>query len=90
MESSAAAVVAARHDIAWTAIRGISDLVAEGIVDEDTLAMTRPDGTTNVMAALRYMVRRPGRVAGLMRVANDTRRATAIAASAVAAAVQAP
>lgn len=90
MESSAVAAVATRHGLPWTAVRAISDLLREGIVDESTLALTRPDGTSDVGAALRYVARGPWRVPGLVRVATDMRRATRVATAAVVTALGAP
>ncbi|UDY35026.1 5'-methylthioadenosine/S-adenosylhomocysteine nucleosidase family protein [Dermatobacter hominis] len=87
METSAVAAVAGRHGLAWTAFRGISDLVGAGTVDEATLALTRPDGTADVRAALRHAAGAPSRVPGLVKVAVDTRRATRVATAAVVAAV---
>lgn len=83
METSAAVAAAERCGVPWSAVRGISDLVREGLVDESTLALTRPDGTTDVVAALRLLGRRPGRMRPLMQMANGTRRATDVAADAV-------
>lgn len=88
METAAVAAVAFRHGLRWTAVRGISDLVAEGVVDEATLALTRPDGTADVRAALRHAAGSPGRVPGLLKVAVDTRRATKVATAAVVAGLE--
>lgn len=74
MEASAVAAVAVRHGLRWTAVRGISDLVREGEVDESTLTLTRRDGTTDVGAALRRIARAPWRAPEMARMAAGTRR----------------
>ena len=90
METSAVAAVAERSSLPWTAFRGISDLVREGVVDESTLDLTRPDGTADVGAALRFMALAPWRVPRLFKVALDMRRATHVATAAVLAALDEP
>lgn len=90
METSAVAAVAERSSLPWTAFRGISDLVNEGLVDESTLGLTRPDGTSDVGAALRFVARAPWRVPRLVKVAMDMRRATHVATAAVVAALAEP
>ncbi len=83
METSAVAAVAVRHGLRWTAVRGISDLVREGEVDESTLTLTRRDGTTDVGAALRRIARAPWRAPELARMAAGTRRAMAAVTTAL-------
>lgn len=87
METAAVAEVATRFGLAWTAVRAISDHIDEGIVDSSTLALTRPDGSTDVGAALRHVASAPWRARRLVRIAGDARRATHLAARTVATAL---
>jgi hypothetical protein len=91
VDMETAAVGAACEDVgvAWTAYRGISDLVSDGLVDDRSLSMVKPDGTTNVAEVVRVIVTRPWTMARMARLGRDTQRATTAAARATEAAVTA-
>ncbi len=78
METAAVGAAAQRAGCEWTALRALSDVVRDGLVTTDTLAMTRPDGTTDPVAAARALVAHPGRIPGLLRLGRDTGRAVAV------------
>ena len=81
METAAVAAVCEARERPWTAFRAISDLVG-GPVDDAILAMANPDGSGNLAAAARYLLPRPWKIPGLVRLARDTRAATKAAAAA--------
>jgi len=81
METAAVAAVCASRGVPWTAFRAISDLVG-GPVDDAVLALANPDGTGNLRAAARYLLPRPWKIPGLVRLARDTNTATQTAARA--------
>jgi adenosylhomocysteine nucleosidase len=81
METAAVAAVCEDKGVPWTAVRAISDLVG-GPVDESLLGLANPDGTGNMRAAAKYLLPRPWKIPGLMKLARDTSAATKAAASA--------
>ncbi len=81
METAAVAAVCEEADVPWTAFRGISDLVG-GPVNDDLLKLANPDGTGNLAAAARYLLPRPWKIPGLVKLARDTDAATKTAAAA--------
>jgi len=81
METAAVAAVCEERGTPWTAFRAISDLVG-GPVDEALLALANPDGTGNMRAAAKYLLPRPWKIPGLVRLARDSNVATKAAATA--------
>jgi adenosylhomocysteine nucleosidase len=81
METAAVAAVCEDKGVPWTAFRAISDLVG-GPVDESLLALANPDGTGNMWAAAKYLVPRPWKIPGLVKLARDSNTATRAAATA--------
>jgi adenosylhomocysteine nucleosidase len=88
METAAVGEVCEDAGVAWTAYRGISDLVSEGLVDDRSLSMVKPDGTTNVAEVVKLMVTKPWVMARMARLGRDTQRATTAAAQATATAIR--
>jgi adenosylhomocysteine nucleosidase len=86
MEGSGVGEVCTRLGIPWTVFRSISDRADEGVVDDSVLSLLNEDGSTNVGAALRLMLTRPGRLPGLMGLARDSAKAAGAAATAAVAA----
>lgn len=82
METAAVAAVCEEWGVPWSVVRAISDRATDGSVDAEVLALTRPDGTTNLGAVARCVVRHPGRVPGMLRLARGVRRAAEAAADA--------
>jgi hypothetical protein len=84
METAAVAAVCDRRGCPCTVFRAISDDAAAGTIDAAVAAMARPDGSPDVGAAVRYLLRRPWRVPRLASLGRDAQRAAkAAAASAV-------
>jgi adenosylhomocysteine nucleosidase len=81
METAAVAAVCEDQGCPWTAFRAISDLVG-GPVDDALLGLANPDGTGNMWAAAKYLLPRPWKIPGLVRLARDTNVATSAAATA--------
>ncbi len=86
METVAVAAVCEERGVRWSVVRAVSDRADDDTVDRGTLSMVDADGNPKVGAALRYVLRRPGRIPGLARLARD---ATAAATTAARAAAQA-
>lgn len=81
METGSIAAVCDRHGVPWTAFRAISDTV-DRPVDKDVMSLLSRDGTPNVGAALRFIVRRPHKIPHLVSLARDSSRACDAAAAA--------
>lgn len=82
METAALAAEAHRRDLPWTAFRAISDSVNAEPVDEAILGLTRPDGSADPAAALRFVLRRPGQIPRLARLGADAQAASRAASDA--------
>lgn len=82
METSAIATVCAQRGLPWSAVRSISDRVGIDPVDPDVLALARSDGSPDLAAVARFVVTRPWRLPGLIRLGVYSGRAAAAAAEA--------
>jgi hopanoid-associated phosphorylase len=76
MESHIVAAVAAVHGLPVAAIRVITDPAVRALPEAAVAAM-RPNGTTDIAAMIRSVVRRPQELPALMRTALDARAARA-------------
>ncbi len=83
METATVAAVCVRAGVTWTVFRGISDHIAEELVDQSTISLVGADGRPDLRAVARYMARRPGNALRLARLARGTRAATSAVAAAV-------
>jgi hopanoid-associated phosphorylase len=84
MESHVVARAAEEHGVPLAAIRVVVDPV-ERTIPRSALAGTRADGTINPLGVVRSLVRHPGDLVGLVRMALDARaaRATLVRGSAL-------
>ena len=80
MESSGVAAACQDAGVPWTTFRVISDRPDDGLTDDAIMSLLRPDGSSDVGAALRLMVRHPGRVPGMVRLGRDSSMAASKAA----------
>ncbi len=90
METAAIALACEDHDVPWTVFRAISDRATDGSVDDDVFHLAHQDGTPDPKAVVRYLVRHPGRIPGLVRMGGAAKKATERAADAALAALRAP
>jgi hopanoid-associated phosphorylase len=81
MESHIAASVAGRHRLPFVALRAIAD-PASRRVPASAMAGLRPDGRTNAASVLKSLLRHPGDLAPLVRVARDAASARSALAAA--------
>jgi len=82
MEAAAVAEVCERAGIDWSVYRGISDRAEERIADREVLALSKPDGSADVAAVVKYLSRDPRRVRTLARLNHCMRLAAQAAAEA--------
>jgi hypothetical protein len=74
MESAAAGVAWTAAGVPWLCLRAISD-AADAELPPEVLTLTDEDGRPRALAALRYVLRHPGRLPALVRLGRDTGRA---------------
>lgn len=72
METAAVGAVSEDRGVPWSAVRAVSDRPADGLVDTSILELLREDGSPNLPAMLRRVVRHPGTVATLNRLRRDS------------------
>lgn len=76
MESHIVAEIGAAHGLPVAAIRVITDPAARAL-PKAALAAMRPNGTTDILAMVRQVMRQPRELPALMRTALDARAARA-------------
>ena len=87
METAAVAQVCEQRGVRWSVVRAISDRASDGSVDAEVFGLSNPDGTPNFSAVARYLIRHPGDLPRLVRLARGSRLATERAADAAIRAV---
>lgn len=87
METAAVAEVCEERGVPWSVVRAISDRASDGSVDAEVFGLSHQDGTVNITAVARYLVRHPGAVPRLVRLARGSKLATERAADAAIRAV---
>jgi adenosylhomocysteine nucleosidase len=91
METAAIAEVCERRAIPWSVFRAISDRATDENLDEEVFHLSNQDGTPNAKAVAAYVLKRPGRIPAMARMAKEAKLATERAADAAISAVsQAP
>jgi len=83
METSAVGAVCEREGVPWSVFRGISDHIRDGLVDDSVSSLAKPDGSANVGAVLKFLVRRPWRIPRLAKLGKDMNTAANAAANAL-------
>ena len=71
MESTAVGSVCETRGVPWTVIRVISDRPDDGLTEDAVMDVLRPDGSTDVGAALRLLVAKPSRIPRFVRLGRD-------------------
>ena len=87
METAAVAEVCERHAVPWSVFRAISDRATDGSVNEEIFRLSNQDGTPNAKEVASYVLRHPGRIPAMTRMAKEAKLATERAAAAALAAV---
>ena len=87
METAAIALACEERGVPWTVFRSISDRATDGSVDDEVFHLSKPDGTPDPRAVIRYLVRHPHRIPGLVRMGRGAQLATRRAAEAALAAL---
>jgi nucleoside phosphorylase len=87
METAAVGAVCEERGVPWSVFRAISDRPQDGLVDQAVFKMAKPDGTPNFGAVARYVLPRPWKIPGLLKLGRDLNTATSAAANAAIAAI---
>jgi nucleoside phosphorylase len=82
METAAVAEVCEQRGIPWSVFRVVSDRATDGSVDEEVFRMSKQDGTPDARAVVRFLLRHPGRIPDMVRLAKGAKLATNAAADA--------
>jgi len=82
MEASGVAEACERAGVDWSVYRGISDRPDENIVDQAVFALSKPDGSADLRAVGRYLVRDPRRARTLAHLNRAMGHAAQVAATA--------
>lgn len=90
METAAIALACEERGIAWTVFRAISDRATDGSVTDEVFHLSRQDGTPDLRAVARYVLRHPGRIPTLVRMGRGAKLATERAADAALSALSPP
>ncbi len=80
MEGTGVGSVCDARGVPWTVIRSISDRPDGGLTEDAVMDVLRPDGTTDVGAAVRLMVAKPSRIPRFARLGRDASMAARRAA----------
>lgn len=73
METAAIGMVCAARGVPWSVFRAVSDRAGDPRVDADLVGMANADGTPNPRTIARYVLSRPGRIPGLLRLGRGMR-----------------
>jgi hypothetical protein len=82
MEASGVAEACERAGVDWSVYRGISDRPDEHIVDQAVFALSKPDGSADLVAVGKYLARDPRRAKALAHLNRCMELAARIAATA--------
>jgi nucleoside phosphorylase len=78
MVTAAIAGVCERRAVPWSTVRVISDIV--GVTPGDVIGLANPDGSPNIGAGLKYLLRHPSRIPYLVELGMNSRNAAISAA----------
>jgi hypothetical protein len=82
MEAAGVAEACQTAGVDWSVYRGISDRPDENIVDQAVFALSKPDGSADLRAVGRYVIRDPRRARTLAHLNRAMGRAAHVAATA--------
>jgi adenosylhomocysteine nucleosidase len=71
MESTGVARVCEKRGVPWSVVRSISDRPHDGLTDDGVMDLLKPDGSVDVLSAVRVMIARPSRIRRFMRLGRD-------------------
>lgn len=81
MESTGVARVCEERGVPWSVVRSISDRPHDGLADDGVMDLLKPDGSLDVLAAVRVMSLKPSRIPRFIRLGRDASLAARTAAA---------
>jgi adenosylhomocysteine nucleosidase len=87
METATVAEFCQGRGIPWSVFRAVSDRATEVSLDDEVLQMINRDGTLNGRKIIAFVLKHPGRLSSLARMAKDARLAADRAAAAAVSAL---
>lgn len=75
METAAVGAVCEARGVTWSVVRAVSDRPSDGLFDASIMELLRPDGSPDLRAVARRVVRHPRSIATLARLGRDSSRA---------------
>jgi adenosylhomocysteine nucleosidase len=87
METAIIAEICQRRNIPWSVFRAISDRATEASLDDEVFNLIHPDGTYNLKQLVAFVVKHPGRLPALARLARNAKMAAERAATVAIAAL---
>lgn len=90
METAAIALACEERGVPWTVFRAISDRATDGSVTDEVFHLSHQDGTPDLTAVARYLLRHPGSIPSLVRMGRGAKLATERAADAALSALSPP
>lgn len=82
METAAIGAVCEARNVPWSVFRAVSDHVRDGLVDQAIFELNNQDGSPDLGAVARYVLRRPGQIPTLIKLGRDMQTAANAAANA--------
>lgn len=86
--ATAIAGVCEQRGCPWSVFRAVSDRADDGTTDAAVLALVDQDGSPNLAAVARFILKRPHRIPQLVRLGRGAKSAARAAAGAAAAALE--
>jgi len=83
METAAVGAVCEQRGVPWSAFRGISDHIRDGLVDGAVGGLAKPDGSADIGKLVRYLAPKPWRMRQLAKLGRDMNVAASGAANAL-------
>ena len=77
METGAIGLECEARSVPWSVLRAVSDRAGDAGVDADVVGMAKPDGTADVPAVVRYVLRHPKRLPKMAELGKGMKRAVA-------------
>jgi adenosylhomocysteine nucleosidase len=83
METAAVGAVCEQRGVPWSAFRGISDHIRDGLIDGAVGGLAKPDGSADIGKLVRYLAPKPWRMRQLAKLGRDMNVAASGAANAL-------
>ena len=83
METAAVGAACEQRGVPWSAFRGISDHIRDGLVDGAVGGLAKADGSADIGKLMRYLAPKPWRMRQLAKLGRDMNLAAGAAANAL-------